>query len=367
MARDHYEVLGVTRDADVAEIKQAYRRLARDSHPDANPDDSQAEERFKAVSAAYTVLSDPQRRLHYDRFGDDSSPAGASGDPFGGFGDLFETFFGGGFGTEGRRRGPMPGENLETVVELEFEEAVFGCEREITIHTAVVCVECEATGASQGSSAQNCQTCNGGGQVQRVRQSLLGQVVTSATCPTCSGRGETIADPCMSCKGEGRVVEEQTLTVQVRPGVDEGTTLRLTGRGAVGPRGGPTGDLYVHIRVHGHAFLVRHGFDLIHRMEIPVTQAALGVASHYETLDGGETLEVPPGTVTGDVFRFRGRGVPHVEGRGRGDLLIEVVVATPTDLDEESEELLRSLAASRGEEVAPPGEGLMSRIWSALS
>lgn len=367
MTTDHYEVLGVARDADAAEIKRAYRRLARDSHPDANPGDSQAEERFKAVSAAYTILSDPQRRLHYDRFGDDASPAGAPGDPFGGFGDLFETFFGGGFAAGGRRRGPIPGEDLETVLELQFEEAVFGCDREISIHTAVACVECEATGASQGSSAQSCQTCKGAGQVQRVRQSLLGQVVTATACPTCSGRGETISDPCVPCEGEGRVVEEQTLTVQVRAGVDEGTTLRLSGRGAVGPRGGPTGDLYVHIRVHRHAFLTRHGFDLLHRMEIPVTQAALGVESDYETLDGRETLEIPRGTVTGDVFRFRGRGVPHVEGRGRGDLLIEVVVATPTELDEESEELLRNLAAYRGEEVAPPGKGLMSRIRSALS
>ena len=367
MARDHYEVLGVARDADAAEIKQAYRRLARDSHPDANPDDSQAEERFKAISAAYTVLSDPQRRLHYDRFGDDSSRAGATGDPFGGFGDLFETFFGGGFGTGGRRRGPIPGEDLETVIELDFEDAVFGCEREVTVHTAVACGDCAATGASQGSRAQPCQTCQGAGQVQRVRQSLLGQVVTGTVCPTCSGRGETISDPCTSCSGEGRVVEEQTLTVHVRAGVDEGTTLRLTGRGATGPRGGPTGDLYVHIRVHRHAFLVRQGFDLIHRLEIPVTQAALGVSIDYETLDGVEPLEIPRGTVTGDVFRMRGSGVPHVQGRGRGDLLVEVLVATPTELDEKGEELLRSLAASRGEEVAPPSEGLMSRIRSALT
>ncbi|HCV35986.1 MAG: molecular chaperone DnaJ [Acidimicrobiales bacterium] len=367
MARDYYEVLGVARNADVAEIKRAYRRLARDSHPDANPGDKQAEERFKSISAAYAVLSDPQRRLHYDRFGESSQRVGAAGDPFGGFGDLFETFFGSGFGTGSRRRGPIPGEDLETVIELEFEEAVFGCEQEITVHTAVACVECEATGTADRGGTQSCETCQGAGEVQRVRQSLLGQVVTRTACPTCGGRGETIVDPCGACSGEGRVIEEQTFTVHVRAGVDEGTTLRLMGRGAVGPRGGPTGDLYVHVNVHPHDFFVRRDFDLLHRMELPVTQAALGAAIDYKTLDGDEVLNIPRGTVTGDVFRMRGSGVPHVEGRGRGDLLIEVVVATPTDLDKGAEDFLRRLAAARGEEVAPVGEGIMSKIRSALS
>jgi len=366
VATDHYQVLGVTRDADAGEIKKAYRRLARDSHPDANPGDEHAEERFKAVSAAYAVLSDPQRRLHYDRFGDEASRSGGAADPFGGFGDLFETFFGGGFGQGRRQRGPIPGEDLETVVELDFEEAVFGCERELSIHTAVACSACEATGATEGTVSRQCGTCQGMGQVQRVRQSLLGQVVTNTACPTCNGRGETIEDPCESCSGEGRVLEEQTLTVHVRAGVDDGTTLRLTGRGAAGPRGGPHGDLYVHVRVKAHAFLVRHGFDLLHRMDLAVTQAALGATLSYETLDGIETLDIPRGTSTGDVFRIRGSGVPYVEGRGRGDLLVEVVVATPTDLDEGSEELLRSLAAARGEEVAAPGAGIVSKIRSAF-
>ncbi len=366
MSQDHYEVLGVPRDAEATQIKKAYRRLARELHPDANPGDAGAEARFKAVAAAYEVLSDPQRRLHYDRFGDDRSTAGVAGDPFGGFGDLFQSFFGAGFGASPRRRGPIKGEDLETVIEVEFEEAVFGCEQELTVHTAVACVACEATGGAAGAVVGTCGPCQGSGQVQRVRQSLLGQVMTSTTCTACGGRGESISDPCDTCRGEGRVVEEQTLTVNVRAGVDEGTTLRLTGRGAQGPRGGPAGDLYVHIRVHAHPHLERHGLDLLHRMELPVTQAALGASIDYETLDGSEVIEIPRGTRTGDAFRLRGRGVPHLEGRGRGDIIVEVSVATPEDLDEEGEDLLRRLAAARGEAVDPPGEGVFSKLRSAF-
>ena len=367
MPADHYEVLGIARDADAAEVKRAYRRLARESHPDANHGDSGAEVRFKAVSAAYEVLSDPERRARYDRFGHEGAGVARPGDPFGGFGDIFETFFGGGFGAGGRRRaGPTPGEDLETVLELDFEEAVFGCEREITVRTAVACTACEATGASAGSSAGRCETCQGAGQVQRVRQSLLGQVVSSSICPTCNGRGETISDPCTYCRGEGRLVEERALTVHVRAGVDEGTTLRLSGRGAVGPRGGPAGDLYVHVRVADHAVFERHGYDLVHRLSLPVTQAALGTTIDFQTLDSTEVLEIPRGTRTGEVFRMRDRGVPHLAGRGRGDLLVEVVVDTPTDLDGEGEALLRQFAETRGEPVAPPGEGMFSRLRSVF-
>lgn len=368
MERDHYEVLGVDRDADAAEVKSAYRRLARQHHPDANDGDSAAESEFKAVAASYKVLSDPEARQSYDRFGHDGPSAGMAGDPFGGINDIFESFFGGGgVGGGGRRRsGPRPGEDLETTILVDFEEAVFGSEEEITVRTAVACTSCEATGRTPGTSAEQCGGCRGSGQVRQVRQSVLGQMVTAAPCPTCSGRGEVFPDPCVDCRGEGRRVEECSFTVNVRAGVDDGTTLRLTGRGAVGPRGGPTGDLYVSVRVRPHPVFERHGSDLYHRLHLPVTQAALGVELDYETLDGDVEVRIPAGTQTGEVFRLRGSGVPHLQGRGRGDIVLEVVVDTPTGLSAEEDKLFRSLAVERGETVGEPGEGLISRIRSAL-
>ena len=368
MERDHYEVLGVDRDADAAEVKSAYRRLARQHHPDANDGDSAAESEFKAVAASYKVLSDPEARQSYDRFGHDGPSAGMAGDPFGGINDIFESFFGGGgVGGGGRRRsGPRPGEDLETTILVDFEEAVFGSEEEITVRTAVACTSCEATGLTPGTSAEQCGGCRGSGQVRQVRQSVLGQMVTAAPCPTCSGRGEVFPDPCVDCGGEGRRVEECSFTVNVLAGVDDGTTLRLTGRGAVGPRGGPTGDLYVSVRVRPHPVFERHGSDLYHRLHLPVTQAALGVELDYETLDGDVEVRIPAGTQTGEVFRLRGSGVPHLQGRGRGDIVLEVVVDTPTGLSAEEDKLFRSLAVERGETVGEPGDGLISRIRSAL-
>ena len=378
--RDPYEVLGVARDASADEIKKAYRRLAREHHPDANHGGKAgvAEAEFKAVVAAYEVLSDPERRDRFDRYGHTGSAG--PGDPFAGFGDIFESFFGnsgfggsgspfggGGFGGGGRRRaGPVTGEDLEAVLEVDFEEAVFGAEEEVSVRTVVACEDCEATGAAPGSGPETCSGCGGAGQVQRVRQSMLGQMVTSTACPTCSGRGQVIPDPCGTCRGEGRSVEDRSFTVQVRAGVDEGTTLRLTGRGAVGPRGGPAGDLYVRVRVRAHPIFERHGVDLLHRLHLTMTQAALGVILDYETLDGVEELVIPRGTATGKVFRFRGRGVPHLQGRGRGDLVVEVHVDTPAELSEEAERLLRALADERGEVVADVDEGLISKIRSAF-
>ena len=368
MPRDHYEVLGVDRDAGAAEVKSAYRRLARQHHPDANDGDSAAESEFKAVAASYKVLSDPEARQSYDRFGHDGPSAGMAGDPFGGINDIFESFFGGGgVGGGGRRRsGPRPGEDLETTILVDFEEAVFGSEEEITVRTAVACTSCEATGRTPGTSAEQCGGCRGSGQVRQVRQSVLGQMVTAAPCPTCSGRGEVFPDPCVDCRGEGRRGGECSFTLNVRAGVDDGTTLRLTGRGAVGPRGGPTGDLYVSVRVRPHPVFERHGTDLYHRLHLPVTQAALGVELDYETLDGDVEVRIPAGTQTGEVFRLRGSGVPHLQGRGRGDIVLEVVVDTPTGLSAEEDKLFRSLAVERGETVGEPGDGLISRIRSAF-
>lgn len=372
---DLYQVLDVDQGASAEEIKRAFRRLAREHHPDANPDDPDAEARFKELARAYEVLSDPERRRRYDLFGDDGGAGrgDGAGDPFAGagLGDLFDAFFGGGSpfgGGRGERRGGPPrGADVEVVVDLDLEEVVFGVEHEVSVKIPVPCDDCEATGAAPGTTVETCGECGGAGQVRRVRQSMLGQMVTAAPCPRCGGMGEVVASPCPRCRGEGRVTEERTYTVEVPAGVDTGSTLRLTGRGAVGPRGGPTGDLYVHVRVRSHGRFGRDGDHLVARLALSPAQAALGVHLSYETLEGPEDLVVPPGTQSGRVFRLKGRGVPRLRGRGRGDLLVEAVVETPEDLSAEEEELWRRLASLRGEDVAPASGGLLGRIRSAFS
>ncbi len=369
---DFYEILGISRDASPEEIKKAYRRAARDSHPDANPEDAEAEARFKELAAAYEVLSDPEKRNRYDQFG--SADGFDMGDPFGaggGFGDLFDAFFGGSGGFGGARQrgpqGPARGPDLEVTATIDFIDSLFGVETDVTVRTAIACEVCEATGAAPGTSASTCSECGGSGEVRAVRNTVLGQIVSASPCRTCGGAGEVIADPCDICKGEGRIVTDKTFTVDVPGGVDDGSTLRLTGRGAVGARGGGSGDLYVRLRVNTDPDFERQGDDLVHRLEVPVTQATLGAQIQIDTPDGSETLEVPAGTQPGRVFKVRGKGVPHLNGRGRGDLLVVAEVKVPTSLDEEDERLLRELAEQRGEEVAPPSEGFMSRIRSAFS
>ena len=365
MSSDPYEVLQVQRNASAEEIKKSDRRLAREFHPDANPDDPDAEEKFKEVAFAYEVLSDPDKRSRYDRFGDTGSSS-SMGDPFGGIGDIFESFFGSGF-SQSRRTGPIQGQDLETSLHLDFAEAVFGCEKEIEIKTALACSVCEATGASEGSSRDTCETCRGSGQVQQVRQSLLGQMMTSAACSACGGMGWVIPIPCGECGGEGRNVVQDSFSVQVTAGVDDGTTLRLTGRGAVGPWGGPAGDLYVQVRVRAHEDFERSGYALLRRLPVQMTQAILGVELEIETLDGSETIVIPKGTESGQVMRIRGRGVPHIQGRGRGDLLIEVVVETPKDLTSTEEKFIRDFAVSRNDQVDPPDKGIIGKFRSAFS
>jgi molecular chaperone DnaJ len=370
MAADYYDLLGVPRGASADEIKKAYRRLARQLHPDTNPDPA-ASERFKEIAQAYEVLSDSEKRQRYDRFGPEGVNAGAGGG-FGGGGinDIFDVFFGGGspFGGGGgrARSGPPRGPDLEVVADLSFEEAVFGARHPVEVRTAVPCTTCEATGAKPGTEPMTCLECAGAGQVQRVRQSILGQMVTNSVCPRCSGQGQIISDPCTDCSGEGRRVEERSYTVDIPAGVDTGSTLRLTGRGAAGPRGGAMGDLYVHVRVQPHERFVRDGLDL--RCDVPIsfTQAALGAHIELPTLDGDEDLVVPRGTQNGREFRLRGRGVPHLERRHRGDLVARVRVDVPDDLTPEQEALLRQLAEQRGEAVAPEDAGFLSRIRSAF-
>ncbi len=371
MASDYYALLGVAPDASDTDIKRAYRAKARELHPDRTGGDPEAEARFKEITVAYEVLRDPQRRARYDRYGPegvDASPGGF--DPFGGavggLGDIFDAFFGAAGGPRSARSGPARGADAEVVLQLSFREAVFGVRRDITVEGPVTCPTCSGSGASPGTAPVRCPECNGIGELRRVRQSILGQVVTAVPCPRCQGSGETVATPCPDCRGEGRRMEQRTFSVEVPAGVDHGSTLRLSGRGPAGPRGGAPGDLYVHLAVEPDERFVRQGSDLSAELHITMTQAALGASVTFETLDGEEQIAIAPGTQTGHVLRLRGRGVPHVRGRGRGDLLVTVVVDTPTGITKSQEELLRRLAAERGEPVAGAGDGLMSRLRSAF-
>ena len=375
---DLYELLGVARHATDDEIKKAYRQKARSLHPDANPDDPTAEERFKEVSLAHEVLRDPEKRQRYDQFGLEglrgtgAAGGGADAGGFGGLGDIFEAFFGGGsspFGG-GRRNGPASaprGADLEAVLDLRFEEAVFGTNTSIDLRVPVRCDVCDGSGAAAGTSTVTCPLCQGAGEQRRVRQTLLGQMVTSSPCGRCGGLGKVVEKPCNTCRGEGRRTEARTVQVAVPAGVDNGMTLVDRGKGAAGPRGGPNGDLYLHARVAAHERFTREGYDLIEDLEIPLTKAALGSHVKYETLDGAEDLVIPSGTQNGRVFRLRHRGVPHgSDSRNRGDLLVRVCVITPTQLTKTQDELLRRLAEERGEEVAPPDKSLLGRIKSAF-
>lgn len=376
---DFYELIGVSRSASAEEIKKAYRKRARELHPDANPDNPEAEARFKEVSRAYQVLADDQQRARYDQFGEagvsgGSGRGGSSEDIFGGgLGDIFETFFGGGgspFGGGGRQRGPSGpprGQDVEVIADIEFAQAVFGDQIDVELKLPVRCGTCDGSGAAENTEPVTCSECSGSGQVQRVRQSLLGQMVTATPCTRCGGLGEVIASPCGTCRGEGRVTDDTTYKVDVPGGVDTGSTLRLTRRGAAGPRKGPNGDLYVHLRVRPDERFERDGDDLITEVPISIAQAALGTSLTLETLDGDEDLVVPHGTQPGREFVLRHRGVPHLQGRGRGDLIARVRVDVPTKLDEAEVDLLTKLADGRDERVGNGKDGIFSRIKSAFT
>jgi molecular chaperone DnaJ len=364
---DYYELLGVGREAGEDEIRRAYRRLARQYHPDANDGDPQAEARFKEITLAYETLRDPEKRRRYDMFGPDG-PATAGG-PGGfdfGVGDLFEAFFSGGFGGQRGPSGPARGHDAEVRIDLTLEEAVFGVTRQIELRMPVECERCSGSGCEPGTHPSTCRTCSGAGEIRQLRRTILGQMVTAMPCAACGGRGREILSPCTACRGEGRVTRPSSVEVQVPAGIADGQRLRFTGRGPAAPRGGVPGDLYVGVTVQPHPRFERVGEDLIHVLRIPMTQATLGVHLRIETLDGEESLVIPAGTQNGRVFRLRGRGVPSLRGRGRGDLLVRVEVAIPERLSSEEAQLLRRLAELRGEEVAPRDEGFISRIRSAF-
>lgn len=374
MAKDYYATLGVRRDASQDEIKKAYRRLARELHPDVNPDPA-TQERFKEITAAYEVLSDPQKRQMHDMGGD---PFGGAGGGAGGFGagfpfsDIMDAFFGTASAARGPRSRARRGRNATIRVELDLAESGFGTTRELVVDTAILCEVCQGSGAAAGTHPDTCDMCHGRGEVSQVTRSFLGQVMTSRPCPQCGGFGSVIRHPCQECSGDGRVRTRRTIKVRIPAGVEDGTHIQLAGEGEVGPGGGPPGDLFLEIVERPHPTFERRGDDLHCTVQIPMTAAALGTSLTMETLDGAEQIDVRPGTQSGQVIPLYARGVQRLNETGRGDLLIHVSVETPMKLDVEQEELLRKLSQLRGEErppgkFAPGQQGFFSRLKDAFN
>jgi molecular chaperone DnaJ len=370
--RDYYEVLGVPKDASQEDLKQAFRRLARQYHPDVNKA-ADAEERFKEINEAFAVLSDEEKRAAYDRYGH-AGVKGVGGAPdfsvdFGNFADIFEEFFGmGGFGrsTQRTRNAPRRGADLQYKVSLSFEEAVFGIEKEIEITRDEPCRTCHGTGAEPGTSPQRCSTCGGSGEVRQVRQTLLGSMVQVTTCPACNGRGETIATLCHTCGGRGLERVTRKKVVSIPPGVDNGNQIRLAGEGQPGDNGGPNGNLFLIIEVKQHQYFRRHGNDVMLDLNINVAQATLGAEVEIPTLDGLDKLKIPPGSQPGKVIRIRSKGVPFLRGNGRGDQLVVLNVDIPKHLNAEQRQLFEQLAKSLGSEVRPQERGFLDWLKETL-
>jgi len=368
--RDYYEVLGVARTASDDDIKKAFRRLARQYHPDVNKS-KDAEAQFKEINEAYEVLSDPQKRQMYDQFGHDGPRMGAGAGfdsfGFGGFNDIFQTFFG---GQAAGRRGPQRGTDLRYNLTLTFEEAVFGIDKELDIPRAETCGACQGSGAEPGTSPSRCPSCNGTGEIRRVQQSIFGQFVNVVMCERCQGEGRVITTPCQTCRGGGRVRVTKRVSLKVPAGVDTGSQIRLTGEGEAGPRGGPNGNLYVSITVRKHAFFERDGQDILYKLPINFAQAALGDEVEVPTIDGKVMLKIPAGTQGGKVFRLKDKGVPNVRGGGRGDQHVFVNVVTPTELSAKERELFEQLR-SVSKKAPLPGDreksgGIFDKVKGAF-
>ncbi|HEY6058253.1 MAG TPA: molecular chaperone DnaJ [Candidatus Limnocylindrales bacterium] len=372
--QDYYTILGVDRGASDAEIKRAFRKLAQRWHPDVNKD-ADTHDRFKEINEAYQVLSDPQRRQAYDMFGRagvSGTGPGFEGDfasAFGGFGDIFDAFFGGSAGTSGVRRGrPAAGADLRYDLRISFEEAVKGTEKELEFPTLERCETCSGSGAAPGTSPTACPQCGGRGEIRMVRQTMLGQMVNVTTCPRCRGEGKVVETACPACHGEGRLEHRKRVRVTIPPGIDEGHQIRLSAEGEVGPRGGPPGSLYVAVHVTPHPTLKRDGTELYVDLDVSISQAALGTRAQIPTVEGEEEIEIKAGTQPGTELRLRGRGVPHLRRAGsRGDLHVLVRVVVPTRLSKRQREALESYAAESGEPVSSGGSGgLFERVRDAL-
>lgn len=375
MKRDYYEVLGVPRDADLQQIKKAYRKLARQHHPDVAGDAPDGGEKFKEATEAYEVLCDAERRNLYDTYGHEGLRRGAGGaggfdfEDFPGFGDLFQNIFGGafggGFGASTQQRGPARGDDLAVEVELTLEEAAFGVEREVAFAAQAACSECEGAGTTDPSSVKTCPECSGRGQVRTLRRTMLGQFIQAGVCPRCAGTGQTIEKPCPVCRGAGRRPAERAVTVQIPAGIDNGQRIRVTGKGGAGERGARAGDLYVHVRVAPHELFQRHGDDILSSVDLTMVQAALGTTLGVPTLDGDEDVEFGPGTQPGEVKVLRDKGVQHLNGHGRGDQAVTVRVIVPHDLDDDHRRMLEEFDEAVGaEHYAERPEGVFHRLRS---
>lgn len=348
--RDYYEVLGVSKGASDDELKKAYRKVAKKYHPDLHPNDKEAEEKFKEVNEAYGVLSDAEKRSRYDQFGhagvDPNFGAGGGGAGFGGFdfGDIFGDIFGGGFGGfggGGRRNGPVRGRDVRQVVDITFEEAAFGTKKKLSITKQEKCSACGGSGAKAGTSPVTCTRCGGSGQVKTQVRTPLGYMTNIGTCPECNGNGKIIKDPCKECRGTGKVRKNSVIEVDIPAGIDNGQTIQISGKGEPGERGGMTGDLLVTVRVKPHPLFVREGYNIFIDMPITFVQAALGATVKVPTLDGAVEYDIPEGTQSETTFKLRGKGVPYIRSKARGDQYVKVRVEVPSNLSQKQKELLR--------------------------
>ena len=369
--RDYYEVLGLAKGASDDDIKKSYRKLAKQYHPDLHPGDKECEEKFKEASEAYEVLSDPDKKAKYDQFGhaafDPSSGfggGGAYGGGFGGFddlGDILGSIFGGGFGgfgggSSGRRNAPQRGENLRVNMSISFEEAAFGCTKEITVPRIEDCDDCSGTGCAKGTAPETCQNCGGTGSVRVQQRTPFGVMASTSPCSACGGTGKIIKEPCPTCSGKGKIRKTRKISVNIPAGIDDGQTISLRGQGHAGLNGGPKGDLLITVSVKAHPLFERDGSSVLFEMPISFVQATLGAEVEVPTLDGKVKYTIPEGTQTGSVFRLRGKGIPYLNGSSRGDQYVTVYIVTPKGLNKEQKELLRQFGEATGE-----GEGVKSK------
>ena len=377
--RDYYETLGVSKDSDEREIKKAYRKLAMKYHPDKNSGNKESEEKFKEINEAYQILSDPQKKRAYDQFGHagvDGSAQGGFGGGFsgfedifgGGFGDIFGDMFGGGFGGGSRRshNAPQKGRDIKYGINIKFEEAAFGVERELSVDRHEDCDTCSGTGAKPGTSRKTCPTCGGSGEIRQARQTMFGSMVNVSTCGTCSGEGTIVEEPCQTCHGSGKVKKTKKISIKIPAGVDEGSVIKLSGEGEPGVRGGPRGDLYVVISVEPHTLFKRDGYDIYYDIPITFAQAALGDEIEVPTLDGKVKYKIAEGTQSGTVFRLRGKGIAHLRSGARGDQYVKVVVEVPKNLSDKQKDILKNFAKESGEEVHEQKSSFFKKVKDML-
>ncbi|WP_026893689.1 molecular chaperone DnaJ [Clostridiisalibacter paucivorans] len=373
--RDYYEILGVDKNASQDEIKRAYRKVAKKYHPDLNPNNEEASDKLKEANEAYEVLSNSEKRQRYDRFGH----AGVNGNGAGGqgfeqgfgdfgdiFGDIFGDFFGGGFSSRQRKSGPKRGADIKYQIDIDFEEAAFGAEKEIKFRRMEDCSVCNGTGAKPGTKKSTCTKCNGTGEVRYAQKTPLGQFVNVKTCDECNGTGENIESPCNKCHGTGKEAKIKKINIKIPAGVDTGSVMPLRGEGEPGEKGGPRGDLYIYINVRPHKIFNREGNDVICEFPITFVQAALGDEVEVPTLDGKVKYKIPEGTQTGTVFRLKNKGIPNLRGYGRGDQYVKVVIEVPKNLNEKQKEILKEFAKETGETFHQQKKGFFDKVKDAF-